>query len=101
LHNSAIAGAIESQPKVANFGNYLEMIIGKFFSPLLRLTMAKLFNKYLYSIINLSVILPQSGNCGGCNYGAERAWGGKGGTAVPPPKSDLFYPNLLVKQKNE
>jgi len=57
--------------------------------------MNAIFIKYnIYYLDNIYYIL-----C--CNYGAAGAWGGKGGSALRPPKSDLFYPNLLIKEKNE
>jgi hypothetical protein len=91
-------------------------VIGKTNSPLLCRIIAILFYKIILYNGNLSLILLQIGNYGGCNYGgcnyggcnyrgcnygAARAWGGKGGSALPPQKSDLFYLNKVNKTKNE
>jgi hypothetical protein len=62
--------------------------------------------KLFYFIINLSVILPQSGNCpnplffGNCNFirGCKlRAWGGNGGvTSSSPPEFFILPPQKVI-----
>ena len=74
-------------PILGMIGNWYVIII----PPNNRHIMAKLFIKYIYSISNSSVILPQSGNCG-----AAKAWGSKGGSALPPVELNLTH--IYIKQ---
>jgi hypothetical protein len=57
-------------------------------SPNLHHIIAKIFNKYFYSMHNSSLFLPNAAIAG-----TTRAWGGKGGTAVPPHWYIIKFPS--------
>ncbi len=96
---------------VAKFGNDWELEWKNKFPSSLP-NYGKIIYKIILHISNPSVFLPQFGNCG-----STRAWGGKGGTAVPPggfrgearfpplaqavlPDTPGYKPHLAQKEKH-